>query len=163
NVGGRKVNPVEIEAVLREVPGVRQVVVFGAPDRHRGQIVCACLVAARGVTREALLMACAPRLAQFKLPRRLEFVERIPVSPLGCARRNGPDGRSTSAPNRPARSLSGPNVRSPWIATISPRLRARRRSSPFQADSPAGTTRTPARRRASSSNGAPPESSGRRT
>src|SRR6266581_2149849 len=83
NVGGKKVNPVEVEAVLREVPGVRQVVVFGAPDRHRGQVVCACVVAARGVTREALLTACGPRLAPFKLPRRVEFLERIPVSTRG--------------------------------------------------------------------------------
>jgi acyl-coenzyme A synthetase/AMP-(fatty) acid ligase len=83
NVGGRKVNPVEVEAVLREVRGVRQVAVFGAPDRHRGQIVCACVVAARGVTRETLLLACGPRLAPFKLPRRVEFVEQIPVSTRG--------------------------------------------------------------------------------
>jgi long-chain acyl-CoA synthetase len=83
NVGGRKVNPVEVEGVLREVPGVRQVVVFGAPDRHRGQAVCACVVAARGVTRETLLSACGPRLAPFKVPRRIELVDRIPVSARG--------------------------------------------------------------------------------
>ena len=108
NVGGRKVNPVEIEAVLREVPGVRQVVVFGAPDRHRGQIVCACLVAARGVTREALLMACAPRLAQFKLPRRLEFVERIPVSPRGKTDRKTLLGLVARPPDAPARRPQSP-------------------------------------------------------
>ena len=83
NVGGRKVNPVEIEAVLREVPGVRQVVVFGAPDRHRGQVVCACVVAARGLTREGILAACGKHLASFKVPRRIEFVVRIPVTARG--------------------------------------------------------------------------------
>ena len=83
NVGGRKVNPAEVEAVLREVPGVRQAVVFGAPDRNRGQTVCACVVAARGVTREAILGACAPRLAPFKLPRRVEFVDSVPVNARG--------------------------------------------------------------------------------
>src|SRR3989442_5434778 len=71
NVGGRKVNPAEVEAVLRDVPGVRQVVVFGAPDRHRGEAVCACVVVARGVTRETLPAACAPRLPPVKLPRRI--------------------------------------------------------------------------------------------
>jgi long-chain acyl-CoA synthetase len=83
NVGGRKVNPADVEAVLRGVPGVRQVVVFGAPDRHRGQLVCACVVAARGVTRETILAACTPRLARFKVPRRIELVDRIPVSARG--------------------------------------------------------------------------------
>jgi len=83
NVGGRKVNPAEVEAVLRAVPGVRHVAVFGAPDRHRGQAVCACVVAARGVTRETILLACAPRLASFKMPRRIEFVERLPVTARG--------------------------------------------------------------------------------
>jgi len=87
NVGGRKVNPAEVEAVLRDVPGVRQVVVFGAPDRHRGQAVCACVVAARGVTRENLLAACGPRLAPFKVPRRIEVVDRIPVSARGKVER----------------------------------------------------------------------------
>jgi len=83
NVGGRKVNPAEVEAVLREVPGVRQAVVFGAPDRNRGQAVCACVVAARGLTREAILGACAPRLAPFKVPRRIEFVDSVPVNARG--------------------------------------------------------------------------------
>ncbi len=87
NVGGRKVNPAEVEAVLREVPGVRQVVVFGVPDRHRGQAVCACVVAARGVTREGLLAACGHRLASFKVPRRLELVDRIPVNARGKTER----------------------------------------------------------------------------
>jgi len=88
NVGGRKVNPAEVEAVLREVPGVRQAVVFGAPDRHRGQAVCACVVAARGMTRETLLAACGTRLAPFKVPRRIELVDRIPVSARGKTERS---------------------------------------------------------------------------
>jgi len=83
NVGGRKVNPAEVEAVLRGVPGVRQAVVFGAADRNRGQAVCACVVAARGLAREAILAACALRLAPFKVPRHLEFVARIPTNSRG--------------------------------------------------------------------------------
>jgi long-chain acyl-CoA synthetase len=83
NVGGRKVNPADVEAVLRAVPGVRQAVVFGAPDRNRGQAVCACVVAARGLTRESILAACGPRLASFKVPRHIEFVARIPTNARG--------------------------------------------------------------------------------
>jgi long-chain acyl-CoA synthetase len=83
NVGGRKVNPTEVEAVLRDLPAVRQAVVFGVPDRQRGQAVCALLVAGRGLTREAVLAACSARLARFKIPRRVEFVARIPQSARG--------------------------------------------------------------------------------
>ncbi len=83
NVGGRKVDPVEVERVLREVPGVRQAVVFAAPDRHRGQAVCACVVASKGVTREAILEACRARLAPFKIPRRIEFTARLPLNVRG--------------------------------------------------------------------------------
>jgi long-chain acyl-CoA synthetase len=83
NVGGRKVNPAEVEAVLRSLEGVRQAVVFGTPDRHRGQMVSACVVAARGVTRERLLDGCRTRLASFKIPRRLEFARAIPLTSRG--------------------------------------------------------------------------------
>lgn len=83
NVGGRKVDPAEVEAVLRDLPGVRQAVVFGAPDRHRGQAIYAFLVAGRALTREAVLAACGARLARFKIPRRVEFVARIPQSARG--------------------------------------------------------------------------------
>ncbi len=83
NVAGRKVNPHEVERALLALPGVRQAVVFGAPDRHRGQALCACIVAAKGVTREALLTGCRARLASFKIPRRIEFVRAIPLTARG--------------------------------------------------------------------------------
>jgi acyl-CoA synthetase (AMP-forming)/AMP-acid ligase II len=83
NVGGRKVNPAEVEAVLRAVEGVRHAVVFGVPDRHRGQSVAACVVARRGLRREAVLAPCRDRLAPFKVPRHVEFVDSIPVTGRG--------------------------------------------------------------------------------
>jgi len=83
NVGGRKVNPAEVEAVIQGLPGVRQVVVLGTPDRQRGQAVTACVVASKGVTREAILAACREHLAPFKIPRRIEFAARIPVNARG--------------------------------------------------------------------------------
>jgi acyl-CoA synthetase (AMP-forming)/AMP-acid ligase II len=83
NVGGRKVNPVEVERLLRDLPGVREAVVFGIPDRHRGQSVSACVVASKGVTREGILDACRARLALFKIPRRIEFTTRLPLTARG--------------------------------------------------------------------------------
>ncbi|MGH9748736.1 MAG: class I adenylate-forming enzyme family protein, partial [Candidatus Polarisedimenticolia bacterium] len=83
NVGGRKVNPAEVEAVLRGIPDVREAAVFAVPDRNRGQAVSACLVARRAVTREKVLEQCAMRLAPFQIPRHVEFVERIPRTGRG--------------------------------------------------------------------------------
>jgi acyl-coenzyme A synthetase/AMP-(fatty) acid ligase len=105
NVGGRKVNPAEVEAVLRSVPKVRDAVVFGAPDRHRGEAVCACVVAARSVTRQALLAACADRLAPYKIPRHLELVDRLPVTSRGKTDRQALPGliRPASASAAPGR------------------------------------------------------------
>ncbi len=83
NVGGRKVNPAEVEALLKKVPGVSDAVVFGVPDRHRGQTVCACVVGAKAVTREAVLETCRANLAPYKIPRRIEFTARLPVTARG--------------------------------------------------------------------------------
>ena len=76
-----------MERVLRQVPGILEAIVFGASDRHRGETVCACVVAARGLRRESILEACRPRLAPFKIPRRIEFVEAIPWTGRGKADR----------------------------------------------------------------------------
>lgn len=109
NVGGRKVDPAEVEAVLRDLPAVRQAVVFGAPDRQRGQAVCAFLVAGRGLTREAVLAACAARLARFKIPRRVEFVARIPQSARGKTDRRALATLITSgAPSAPPLRAASP-------------------------------------------------------
>ncbi|HKN47453.1 MAG TPA: fatty acid--CoA ligase family protein, partial [Candidatus Polarisedimenticolia bacterium] len=83
NVSGRKVNPAEVEEVLRGLPGLLEAVVFGTPDRSRGEAVCACLVAGKGLTREAVLTACRARLAPFKIPRRIEFVDALPLTARG--------------------------------------------------------------------------------
>ncbi|HEU4401381.1 MAG TPA: class I adenylate-forming enzyme family protein [Candidatus Polarisedimenticolia bacterium] len=83
NVSGRKVNPLEVELVIRDVPGVRDVTVFGVPDRQRGQAVCAAIVAAKGLRRDSVLEICRSRLAPFKMPRRVEFVSRLPVNGRG--------------------------------------------------------------------------------
>lgn len=79
--GGEKVSPEEVEAVLREHPGVVDAVVSGRPDPIYGQVVTA-LVAAEA-DAEALSRWCRDRLAGYKVPRRFEFVAAIPRSEDG--------------------------------------------------------------------------------
>jgi len=84
NVGGHKVFPDEVEAVLLGHPGVREVVVVAAPDVARGEVVHAIVVPADPApTAAALQRFCRARLAAHKVPRRIEFRGSLPRSPLG--------------------------------------------------------------------------------
>jgi len=86
NVAGRKVQPAEVEAVLREMPTVIDVRVTGARDDRRGEHVVACLVRRPGsapLTTIAVRQFCASRLASHKIPRAVVFVDAIPLTPRG--------------------------------------------------------------------------------
>ena len=85
NVAGRKVQPDEVERVLRAMPGVADVRVVAAPDAQRGQQLVACVVAARGSAPTALELRrhCAARLAPHKIPRAIVFLDAIPVTARG--------------------------------------------------------------------------------
>ena len=83
--GGVNIYPAEIEQALAEHPDVVDSAVFGLPDERMGQLVFA-LVEARpsaALTEEALLEFLADRLARYKLPRRVEFVDELPREPSG--------------------------------------------------------------------------------
>jgi O-succinylbenzoic acid--CoA ligase len=79
--GGEKVNPEEVEAVLRDHPGVRDAAVTGASDARYGKIVVAAVV---GVVDAVTLQRwCRERLASYKVPRRFQFAETLPRSEDG--------------------------------------------------------------------------------
>jgi acyl-CoA synthetase (AMP-forming)/AMP-acid ligase II len=84
NVAGRKVHPDEVERVLRDMPGVKQVRVLAAPDAKRGQQIVACIVAnGTGVTTLTVRQFCAARLAPHKIPRSVVFLDTIPLTVRG--------------------------------------------------------------------------------
>jgi len=85
NVGGFKVNPEEVEAVLLTHPNVREAVVLAMPDPRRGQNVRAVVVLQPGVsaTVSDLRHFCRASLATYKVPRQFEFRAELPRSPLG--------------------------------------------------------------------------------
>jgi fatty-acyl-CoA synthase len=79
--GGESVAPLEVEAALRDFPGIAEVAVIGVPDARWGELVCAAVVAADGVvppTVEDLRRHLHGRLAAFKHPRRVLVVEELP-------------------------------------------------------------------------------------
>lgn len=84
NVAGRKVQPDEVERVIREHPLVTDARVFGAPDERRGEQLAACVVPAdRALGVVALRAFCAERLAAYKIPRTIVFVDELPRDERG--------------------------------------------------------------------------------
>jgi long-chain acyl-CoA synthetase len=83
NRGGFKVNPHEVEAALRTHAKVEDVVVFGIPSRHGDEIVACVIVAKDACTPEEVLEHCQARLADFKIPSRIEFRSTLPRSETG--------------------------------------------------------------------------------
>jgi acyl-CoA synthetase (AMP-forming)/AMP-acid ligase II len=85
--GGANVSPREVEAVLRDVTGGLQPIVFGVPDAERGEIVAAVIIAERDVTLDLdeVRDAVKARLSAFKVPRRfVRFApEELPVMSSG--------------------------------------------------------------------------------
>lgn len=78
--GGLNVYPSEVERVIAEHPSVREVAVVGAPDEEWGESVIAYVVPMNGsVTGEEIITWTRDRLASYKKPRRVEFLERLPV------------------------------------------------------------------------------------
>jgi oxalate---CoA ligase len=91
NRGGEKVSPAEVEAVLLEHPHVAQATVFSIPHELLGEDVGAAIVlSAEGRVAESELQAFAgQRLADFKVPRVVAFVDEVPKGPTGKVQRIG--------------------------------------------------------------------------
>ena len=84
SVGGRKVFPAEVERVLREAPGVKEVVAMGIPDASRGEAVAVAVESPSGAGLPAeLLERCRRRLAKYKVPRRLRSFPCLPRTARG--------------------------------------------------------------------------------
>jgi o-succinylbenzoate---CoA ligase len=83
--GGENVSPAEVEAVLIEHPAVDDAGVFGRPDPEWGEALVAVVVARAGETPQpdALRAFCAERLARFKVPKTIEFTDRLPRTASG--------------------------------------------------------------------------------
>jgi acyl-CoA synthetase (AMP-forming)/AMP-acid ligase II len=85
--GGENVSARVVETVVRLIPGVRDVAVIGLPDPRWGERVCAVVVplpvADPDELRRRIEAGCRAELAGFEVPRRIEFVESLPLGPTG--------------------------------------------------------------------------------
>jgi O-succinylbenzoic acid--CoA ligase len=83
--GGENVYPAEVESVLLAHPAIEDAGVIALPDPAWGQAVAAAVKVRSGAhaTEEEIRTFCAGRLAGYKVPRRVWFVETLPRSPSG--------------------------------------------------------------------------------
>ena len=84
--GGENVYSGEVEAVIYAHPAILEVAVFGIPDPQWGELVMACVVLKPGntLTIDDLIAHCRRMLANYKIPRRIEFSEtELPKSGSG--------------------------------------------------------------------------------
>jgi acyl-CoA synthetase (AMP-forming)/AMP-acid ligase II len=83
--GGENISPEEVEEVLRSYPKVEEATVIGVPDVEWGQEPRAVVVLRKGetATAEEVMEYCRSRLAGFKRPRSVVFVDSLPRNPMG--------------------------------------------------------------------------------
>lgn len=89
NVGGYKVNPGEVEVAIQDIEGVRQAMVYGKANSILGNVLCADVVLEPGFTLTELDIkkVLGSQLQDFKVPRRIKFVEEISLTRTGKMKR----------------------------------------------------------------------------
>jgi long-chain acyl-CoA synthetase len=85
NASGYKVWPREVEDVLYTHPAVREAAVVGVPDPYRGETVKAFVALRPGtsIDEAGLIAHCKQRMAAYKYPRQIEFVDELPKTATG--------------------------------------------------------------------------------
>ena len=83
--GGENISPEEVEEVLHSHPKVEEVAVIGVADVEWGQEPRAVVVLKKGesATPEEMIEYCRSRLAGFKRPRSVVFIDGLPRNPMG--------------------------------------------------------------------------------
>ncbi len=83
--GGENIYPAEIEQVITSHPAVQHAAVIGIPDKQWGESVKAFVMLNEGhtVTEEEIILFCKERLAGYKKPKSVDFVDSLPMSPAG--------------------------------------------------------------------------------
>lgn len=89
NVGGYKVNPIEVEEALLEINDVNDVRVYGKFNSLLGNVICCEVVRSNlDLTETIIRHQLLPRLQEFKIPRIINFVDSINTTRTGKKKRN---------------------------------------------------------------------------
>jgi long-chain acyl-CoA synthetase len=104
--GGENVYPIEVEDVLAQHADVADVAVVGIPDERWGELVKAFVILRPGcsATGDELVAFARERLAGYKLPRAVEFVDDLPRTPSGKVLKRELRERERASPPAPSAS-----------------------------------------------------------
>jgi HIP---CoA ligase len=117
-VGGFNAYPAEIEAALLRHPDIAMVAVVGTPDRRLGEVGMAFVVARSGAapTEEAIISWARNEMANYKVPRRVAFLDALPMNAVGKVVKD--ELRTQAAAPAGSVSVSGrPGTRDPGSST----------------------------------------------
>jgi acyl-CoA synthetase (AMP-forming)/AMP-acid ligase II len=83
--GGVNLYPREIEEVIESMPAVKEAAVVGVPDEEFGEAVKACIVLEdrAELSGEEVIAYCRDKLASFKKPKHVEFLDALPKNAMG--------------------------------------------------------------------------------
>ena len=114
--GGFNVYPKEIEDEIDAIPGVFETAVIGVPHADFGEGVTAVVVRSKGeaIDEEAILTALGGRLAKFKLPKRVVFVDDLPRNAMGKVQKNVLREMFVDLYGRPRGPPRSPSRRRAW-------------------------------------------------
>ncbi len=89
NTGAEKVFPIEVEEVLYDHPAIKDICIIGIPDEKWGNTIRAVAVLKEGMTlnETELIDWCVGKMAGYKKPRSVVFIEKMPISPVGKVQR----------------------------------------------------------------------------
>jgi len=87
--GGENIAPKEVEDLIRQHAGVADVYVYGVPDEKYGEAVAAAVRPNPGttLTSEEIQTFCQGKIAKFKIPRHVQFVDSFPMTASGKVQR----------------------------------------------------------------------------
>jgi len=92
--GGLNVYPKEVEMVIDDIPEVKESAIIGAPDSDFGEVVVAIIVTEDSGSgnsdflEEQVISLCKTKLANFKIPKRVEVVQSLPRNAMGKVQKN---------------------------------------------------------------------------
>ncbi|MCH7902389.1 AMP-binding protein, partial [archaeon] len=88
--GGINIYPVEIEEVINSHPEVQESAVIGVPDKFFGEAVKAFVVLKNGITVDEndIISYCKQKVASYKKPKYIEFIENLPRNTMGKVQKN---------------------------------------------------------------------------
>jgi len=81
--GGENIHPAELENVLADCAQIAEAAVIGVDDAKWGEAACACVVRKDSINEQEVLALFRDRLAKFKHPRRVVFLDSLPRNAMG--------------------------------------------------------------------------------